>query len=104
MADIVINKRVSLAFLGDEYKDSYITVRYVPVKEYDDLMSLATKAADKKESVKFIQEQIKERFVEGKIQQDGKLVDLTLEDLPSFPADVFITAYQEITGQANPKS
>ncbi len=104
MTDIVINKRVSLDFLGDDYQDSYLIIKYVPVKEYDQLMIVAQAAADKKQSIKFIQEQIKQRFVEGKVKQGSELVSVKAEDLESFPADVFITAYQEITGQVSPNA
>lgn len=38
MSKIVIKKKVSLGFLGDEYKDAYITFRSMPIKDYSAVM------------------------------------------------------------------
>lgn len=38
MSKIVIKKHVSLAFLGEEYKDAELVFRSIPLSEYDKLM------------------------------------------------------------------
>lgn len=83
---IVIKKRVSLDFLGDDYKDSYILIRCISIGEYEKLGDATVK------------ETVKNRFIEGKIKQDSGMVDITKENLEELPGEVFVKAFESMTG------
>lgn len=103
MAEIVIRKRVSLDFLGEEYNESYIVLASVPVKEFDDLQNQIAKLKPG-ENLSFVRSEVKKRFIEGKIQQSGQLVDITTENVEDLPGEVFIEVFEYITGKISPKS
>lgn len=91
---LVVKKKISLDFLGDEYKDSYIVVKSISVGEYETLV----------DSDITVRDAIKDRFIEGKIQQEDKVVDITLDNLLDLPGEVFVKAFAYITGQEAPTS
>jgi hypothetical protein len=67
---IVVTKRVSLEFLGDDYKEGYITVKSIPLKEYDSLQAdIKSVEDDNAKALEYIKKLVGERFVEGKIPQ-----------------------------------
>jgi len=88
---LVIKKRVSLEFLGDEYKDSYIIVGSISVGDYDKL------------GEKTVKQVVSERFIEGEIQQDDGKIKITKENLDQLPGEVFVEAFGAMTGAADPK-
>lgn len=101
---IVITKRVSLDFLGDEYKDSYLDFRSMTFKEVPDIQKQAA-ITKESEGIEFLRKEITERFISGKISQNGKLEDVTIEDLGDLPLEVYTHSFQQITGTApDPKS
>lgn len=107
MSKFVIKKRVSLEFLGDEYKESYLVLRGIPLSEFQEILDETEKIEDQpKKAVPFMLGVITERFIEGKFPNDaGELEAITKDDLSSFAdADVVITVFQRLSGQANPKS
>lgn len=87
---IVIKKKILLDFLGEEYAESYITVRSISVGEYDKLQGT-------------VRDVVIDRFVTGEVMQDGKMVEITKETLLELPADVFIKAFESMTGTPDPK-
>lgn len=90
---LVIKKKVSLDFLGDEYKDSYLIFRSISLDELDN----ALKGTVREETLK--------RFIEGEIAQEGELVKVTKENLTELPGEVFLHVFSELTGTTiNPKS
>lgn len=90
---IVVKKRISLDFLGEEYKDSYLIFKSVSLDELDN----AFKGTVREETVK--------RFVEGEINQGGEMVKVTKENLTELPGEVFLRAFSELTGTSiDPKS
>lgn len=88
---IVIKKRVSLDFLGEDYKDSYLLLKSVAVGEFDKF---------KKETVK---DAVISHFISGEINQEGGLVKITRENIEELPGEVFVNAFGAITGQLDPK-
>ncbi len=103
MTNIVIKKRVSLDFLGDEYKEAYITLKAVPVSQYEDLIPELDKLVNKRLAmIKLIIEVLKERFIEGKFPVDGGLVDISKEDIDAFDEATIAELFGYITGQALP--
>jgi hypothetical protein len=82
---LIIRKKVSLEFLGDEYKDSFLIVRAVGVSEYENVEGT-------------VRDEVIARFIEGKINQDGKLEDITKENITDLPGEVFVEAWGIMTG------
>lgn len=83
---IVIKKKVSLNFLGEDYKGSYLIVKSISVGEYEKLSD---------ESVK---DTVISRFLDGKIKQDGEMIDITRDNLEELPGEVFVEAFKAMTG------
>lgn len=86
---IKVNKRVSLDFLGEEYKDSFLVLNSISVAQYETLK-------DSKDSVK---DTVKKHFVSGRIHQEGGDVDITKENIEELPGEVFVKSFAAITGQ-----
>lgn len=105
---LVIKKRVSLEFLGDDYAEGYLVFTAIPTSDMVALQAKASKLQEKEDdataSLTFLTEEIISRFVEGKIPQDGKLVDVTKENLTDLSSDVFIEAWQQMNGKLSPKA
>lgn len=90
---LIIKKRVSLDFLGDEYEKSYVNVRAISVSEYDEI----------KKSEKSVKDTVLDRFVSGEIDQNGKMTELTRENLEELPGEVFVEAFNQMLGKIDPK-
>lgn len=94
MAEIIIKKKVSLEFLGDDYKDSHVTFRSIPIGEYEELI----KQVDGVEENKSLSEIIKileNYFVEGLF--DGQKV--AKEDINQFDGETVLKCFETLTGQ-----
>lgn len=99
---IKINKKIGLEFLGEEYKDSYLVFQAITMNEIEEIQEkalVAQERQDPKENLNFFKSVVAPRFVEGKIAQDGKLVEVTKDDLPNLPLEVFIDIAQELMGR-----
>jgi hypothetical protein len=88
---IVIKKRVSLDFLGEEYKGSYLIVGAVPISEIESM---------KNEKV---YEVVEKHFIEGKIKQGDEFVDITKDNIKELSGDVFVKVFDVISGKLSPK-
>lgn len=86
-----VKKKVSLAFLGEDYSDSYIIVKSIPIGEYEKL-----KGTVKDNVIKY--------FVSGEIKQDSGMVEITKDNLLELPGEVFVEAFEQMTGTPDPKS
>lgn len=98
---ILIKKRVSLDFLGDEYKDGFLTFSSIPMSEYESMNTKIKELGDDNEkALIFMREMVAARFIEGKFPNEkGELVAVAKEELSEFPAEVFL----EVMGQLNGK-
>lgn len=95
-------KKITLEFLGDEYKDSYIELESMPMNELEALLNKAKdtdQSQDRGEALSFMRNAVSDRFVGGSVSQDGKMVEVKKEDVASLPAEVFIEAFQQIVGK-----
>lgn len=102
---IQIKKRISLDFLGDEYKEAYLEFNSVAMRDYETLIKQSRDLEDKPEqSLKFIQSFLLERFMGGKFPENDKLRDIQKEELLDFDAEVFLKSFQSLTGQLDPKA
>lgn len=87
----VVKKRVSLEFLGEEYKDSYLILKSISVSEYEKLGD------------KTVRQAVTERVLGGEIQQDEGMIKITKDNIKDLPGEVFVQAFAAITGQLDPK-
>lgn len=93
---IVIKKRVSFDFLGEDYKDAYLTFQSIPLKDFDELSKNIQKAQDGNKAGQAILDVLKEYFVEG---QFPDLEKVTKEDLDGLDQESVIKCFSIFTGQ-----
>lgn len=106
MAKFFIKKRISLSFLGEDYKDSYIVFKTVPVAEYEVLFKKNTELTNI-EATSLALSVIKDKFIEGKMVDDtGTLQDISVKDIDSFmDEEILNECYLTLLGQKpDPKS
>lgn len=95
MADIIIKKKVTLDFLGDHYKESYITFKAIPVVEYAELIKKADEAEDNQKSMLQIIQTLEKYFIDG-IFEGQKLA---VEDIKQFDGATILKSFEALTGQ-----
>ena len=98
---IVIKKRVSLEFLGEEYKDAELVFKSIPVLDYGDIQkSLDQYKEDNNKALSLIIETLQKYFVSGKFPNEtGQLADVTKDDLTGLDAESTIKCFTIFTGQ-----
>lgn len=94
MAEIIIKKKVTLEFLGEEYKNSFVTFRSIPVGEYDELIKQID-GVEKNKSLSEIIKILENYFVEGLFE--GQKV--AKEDISQFDGDTIVKCFETLTGQ-----
>lgn len=93
---IVIKKRVGLDFLGDDYKESYLTFSVISLKEYETLLpQIEAIGDDGKKSIEFIKGILTEHFIDGRFEDQN----VTKEDLFEFDLSTLTQCFQALTGQ-----
>lgn len=99
MGKIVIKKRVSLEFLGEDYKDAYLDFQSIPLKEYDKYVNMA-KDKDEVKATNLVLDTLKEKFIGGKFpDENGELFDIEKSQIEEFDITVAIQAFKILTGQ-----
>lgn len=97
MAKILIKKKVSLEFLGEDYKDDYLVFKSLPLRDYEALLPELEKASESGvESVKVVKKVLEDNFVEGNFQ--GEAVEKA--DLADFDLNTLTRCFEYFTGQA----
>ena len=87
-------KKLSLSFFGKEWKEAYINYQAFTVRDIRDKFPQFTKMDTKNQdevlgSINHILGLLKDKFISGKgINDEGKLVDLTKDDLEELPSEV----------------
>jgi hypothetical protein len=100
MGKIVIKKRVSFDFLGDEYKECYADFQRIPVSDFDEIQKkMEAVEKDKGSSFNVVLDVLKKYFVSGKFLVEDKLDSITAEDLDGLDADSTLKCFQIMTGQ-----
>lgn len=104
MAEIVIKKRISLEFLGDDYKDGFIVFKSIPVKDYEGILKDVEQAEKRgnTDAMRLVRRLVTERLIEGEIPQDGHKIPITPENLGDLPGEVYFEAMQQLTGKISP--
>lgn len=106
MSEFYIKKKISLDFLGEEYKEAYLMFKSIPVKLYDKIFKDA-KNKNNLEAAKAAMIILKERFIEGQFpDEDGKLIGVKVEDLDDIVDETTLNnCYLTLIGQSpDPKS
>jgi len=106
MAKIIIERKVSLAFLGQKYKDSYLLFQAIPVGEYEKYLDkISDNKDDNKKSIRLVLQTLKTHFLGGKFSGENGLEDIDKEDLEQFDGETIIHAFQALTGgKTDPKA
>lgn len=94
---LVIKRRVSLDFLGDDYKEAYINFRAIPTKDFPPLTEKINKLdeTDNTKSTEFILQILNDYFLDGKDQEGN---DLAKEDLGVLDPPSVIRCFEGLTG------
>lgn len=103
---LVIRKKVTLEFLGDEYKDAYLVFRALPIKDLQEIQDKMPKedAKDRSQAIPIMLDVLKEYFLSGKSpDEDGNLQDVTKEDLDNLDSSTAIECFQALSG-VDPKA
>lgn len=99
---IVIKRKISLDFLGEEYKEAYITFKAIPVKDFSELMQRMPKDGqeDNVKSMELMLEMLEKYFYEGKFPNDkGDLEPLSKEDVKDLDQQASLKCFQMLVGQ-----
>lgn len=94
MAEIIIKKKVTLEFLGEEYKDSYLTFKSIPIGEYEDLIKQVDDVEESKsmgEIIKILETYFHEGLFDGQ--------KLAKEDVKQFDGETILKCFEALTGQ-----
>lgn len=103
MANFLVRRRLSLGFLGVEWKECYLSFNSLSYGELYKVSSLKTDPTDPK-SVKVSMDQtlalLQEKFIDGKgLSTDGKIIDITKDDLVNLPVEVINKAVLFLVGE-----
>jgi len=100
MNKIVIKKRISLDFLGEDYKEAYLEFKAIPMSKYQDYIERSEVNKDAKTAIPFIIDTLKDLFISGKFPDEkGELFDLTKEDIGELDIEATIRPFKILTGQ-----
>lgn len=101
MGKIVIKKKISLDFLGDDYKEGYLMFRSIALKDFEKYQTEITNNKDNDEaSAKLIIKILGENFEGGKFPgEDGELFDVDKEQLQDFDITTIVNTFKILTGQ-----
>jgi len=97
MANIVIKRKLSLAFLGEENKDDYLTFRSIPVIEFDNMIQKinGVDAEDNKTATIVMLDILKEYLLDG-VYGGDKVVK---GDLDGLDGAVVMKCFETLTGR-----
>ncbi len=100
MSRIVIKRKISLDFIGEDYKDCYLEFKTIPMKEYEKYVQQASENKDEKKAIEFITKTLQDLYISGKfIDEKSELFDVKAEELGDFDMNVMITVFKTLTGQ-----
>ncbi len=109
MKEFKIIKKFPLTFLGEGWKDAYINFRAITIgdikNEFPKFRTIDEKDEDATiEGVADVLEFLKSKFISGKGNVDGSLVDLEAEDLMELSAEVMSRALSFLSQGVAPDS
>lgn len=108
MSKFQIKKKIDLSFLGDEWKEAYIVLTPLAVREFERIQKIAPKDETDVEAnlaaMDSMVEIIKEHFVSGKGWDGEALVAIEAADLTELPMEILSVCISSLAGKTDPKS
>ena len=107
MGKFNIKKRISLSFLGDNWKDCYILFEGMPYKELRELQPWIKENQDKEKNEELANKMIdmlKGKFIEGKGATDSGVVDMEAGDIEELSVQAVNKIALEYVGEPEKKS
>lgn len=98
---LVIRKRISLDFLGEEYKDAYLVFRAIPVNDLSEIQKglPSQEDGDNTQAIPVMLNVIKKYFLNGQAPgESGELEQVNVEDLDLIDANTAIHCFQGLSG------
>lgn len=92
---LIIKKRVSLEFLGEEYKDAYVVFRSIPAIDLADIIGKTEGKEDSAVLIPIFIDTLQKYFLEGKAGEE----DITKEDVGQFDANTVTTCFSILAGR-----
>lgn len=101
MGKIVIKKKISLDFLGEDYKEGYLVFKSIALKDFEKYQTeIASNKDNEEASAKLIIKILSENFEGGKFPDDeGNLFDVEKEQLQDFDVTTIVNTFKILTGQ-----
>lgn len=93
---LVIKRKVSLDFLGEEYKEAHLVFQSIPIKDFDDITEKISKSQEDNKATAFILSVLKKYFIEGQFPGVEKL---TADDLDGLDQESTLKCFSVLTGQ-----
>jgi hypothetical protein len=97
---LVIKRKVSLDFIGEDYIDSFLTFKAISVSEYEGLKADVEKfEKDQSGSVEFIIDILKKHFLSGKgPNEKDEITDLVSDDINALDPVSLVEVFKAFTG------
>lgn len=97
-----IFRRLSLDFLGEEWKDCYLKFSYLTADEAKAFAGIKVDKNSPTEDLNKVFERaikiLEDKFVEGKGIRDKQIVDIKKEDLKEFPVEILNKSVECLVG------
>lgn len=100
MGKIVIKKKISLDYLGEDYKGGHITFKSLSVKDVQEKMDAIEQASDDgKKAIGIMVGILQDNFIDGVFKSDGEDVNLSKEDIDEFDPESVTRFFKVLAGQ-----
>lgn len=101
--EIIVKKRISLDFLGEDYANSYVVFESLAIEDYKKVQA-EVKAVPDGKFMEYVTEFLKNRLISGKLDQEGGQKDITKDNFSRLDIDTMFVCYKALTGQTDPKA
>jgi len=100
MANIVIKKRISLDYLGEEYAKGYIDFKSISIREVEaKIDELEAVGEDNKQALKIMIELLEKQFITGQFFINEKSEEITKEDIKDFDVNSIMKFFGVLSGK-----
>lgn len=105
MANIVIKKKISLDFLGEEYQGGFVEFKSLTIKDVESkLDEIQNVGEDNKKAVELMLNLLKQSFIGGTYVYGETKEEINKDDLEQFDVNSIIKFFSILSGQdADPK-
>ena len=96
---MIIKRRVSFEFLGEEYAKGYGIFKPIPLSEYPEISKTVDAEQDGVKKGQLMLERVKKQFVKGEFpDEDGNLQAIEAKDLDDLDGDSLTRLYNNLMG------